>query len=239
VRKLESITDLSIEERDALSRLPLIIKEIRAGEDIVRYGGRPSHCCLLIEGFIYRYKLIGEGRRQIFSFHTPGDIPDLQSLHLKVLDHSLATLTMAKVALIQHDHLRNLNFRFPGIGNALWRDTLIDGSIFREWMAGIGQRSALSRIAHLFCEIYFRLNAVGLADGHSIPFPVTQEQIGDSLGLSTVHVNRSLQKLRSSGLITLRGGTLAIEDWPGLQKVAEFDPIYLHQEVDARPPGLQ
>ncbi|WP_366849543.1 Crp/Fnr family transcriptional regulator [Methylobacterium sp.] len=193
----------------------------------MRDGDRPSQCCLLLSGWACRYKLLSEGRRQILSFHIPGDPPDLQSLHIQTMDHSLATLTEAKVAFISHESLRDLTARFPGIAAILWRDTLVDAAVFREWMVGMGRRSAFERIAHLFCELYLKLQAVGLAENYRCPLPVTQADLGDALGLSNVHVNRVLQEMRGKSLITLRSHTLVIEDWRELLRFAEFDPSYL------------
>ncbi len=168
------------------------------------------------------------GKRQIFSFHIPGDIPDMQSIHLSVMDHTLGTICASKVAFIPHEHVRALNRSCPRIADVFWRDTLIDAAVFREWMAGIGRRSAFARIAHLFCELFLRYKATGLTNGNSFNLPVTQSEIGDALGLSTVHVNRVLQELRGNGLITLRGGFLTVLDWDGLREAGEFDPAYLH-----------
>lgn len=229
IRKLESIVDLSPEERDALSRLPLMVRDLRAGQDFVRDGDRPSQCCTILEGFAFRYKNLEGGRRQIFAFHTPGDTPDLQSIHLSVMDHSLGALTKCKVASIPHDAVRTLIRAHPRIGEVLWRDTLIDAAIFREWMVGIGRRDAYARIAHLFCELFARLQLIGLTEGNSCEMPLTQAEIGDALGLSTVHVNRSLQALRGDGLIRAhQHSTLTILDWEGLKAAGEFDPTYLH-----------
>jgi CRP-like cAMP-binding protein len=234
IRKLESIVELSNEEREAVLGLPMTIRSVGADQDIVRVGDRPSECCLLIEGFACRYKLTAEGKRQIMSFHIPGDIPDLQSLHLDVMDHGLGTLIPSKVGFIQHDDLRGLCRRCPRIGDVFWRDTLIDAAVFREWMVGIGRRSAYTRIAHVLCELLVRFRAVGLANGHDIELSVTQAEIGDALGLSTVHVNRVLQELRADGLITLRGRSLSVQDWPGLKNAGEFDMTYLHLSPKVR-----
>ena len=157
IRKLESIIDVSEEERQAIASLPVTVRELRADQDIVRDQDRPSQCCLVLEGFAFRYKVLEGGKRQIFSFHIPGDLPDLQSLHLRVMDHSLATVTACRLAFIPHESVRDLTERFPDVGAALWRDTLVDAAIFREWMIGIGRKTAFGRIAHLFCEMYLKL----------------------------------------------------------------------------------
>jgi CRP-like cAMP-binding protein len=228
IRKLHSISPLAEEDERRILELPLSVKEVGPDQDIVREGDRPSESCLLIEGFTCRYKLTEEGKRQIFSFHTPGDIPDLQSLHLKVMDHSVKTLTPCRVAFVPHESIMELGRRCPRVADVLWRDTLVDAAIFREWMLGIGRRSAYTRIAHLLCEVFMRLAAVGLTNGTECDFPITQTEIADALGLSTVHVNRSIQELRAAGLIDLRRSALTILDWDGLTKAGEFDPMYLH-----------
>jgi CRP-like cAMP-binding protein len=228
IRKLESLIDLSDDERQALMDLPMTVRAFKADQDIVRDGERPSHCCLMVEGFACRYKLLHDGRRQIFSFHIPGDVPDLQSLHLTVTDHSIGTLVPSMVAFIPHPSLRDFNALHPRIAGAFWRDTLVDAAVFREWMIGIGRRTAYSRIAHVFCELLVRYRAVDMADGNVIRLSATQAELGDALGLSTVHVNRVLQDLRADGLITLRGGSLDVLDWEGLKQAGEFDPAYLH-----------
>ena len=233
IRKLESIATLSDEERQAIQSLPVRTQVLNARQDIVRDGDRTSQCCLIIEGWACRYKLLSQGKRQVLSFHIAGDIPDLLSLHIPSMDHSLATVTKATVAFIPHESLRALVASHPGLAAVLWRDTLIDAAIFREWMTGMGRRSAYERVAHLFCEMYLKLQAVGLADDYRCPMPITQTDLADALGLTSVHINRVLGELRGSALIALRGRMLAIEAWDKLMQVAEFDPKYLHLEKRA------
>jgi CRP-like cAMP-binding protein len=228
IRKLESIAPLAPEEKAALLRLPLRLKTVAADQDIVSEGDTPSEYCLIVEGFACRYNLTDEGKRQIHSFHIAGDLPDLQSLHLSVMDHSLGTLVPSKLAFIQHDDLRALMRSHPRLGDLFWRDTLIDAAVFRQWMVGMGRRSAHTRIAHLLCELLVRLRAVELVEDHAYNLPITQAELGDALGLSTVHVNRVLQDLRGEGLIFLNGGSLKVLDWERLQQRGEFDPTYLH-----------
>jgi len=231
-RKLRSISPLSEDEKHCLLTLPLHVRTIGPDQEIVREGDRPAESCLVVEGFTCRYKFTAEGKRQIFSFHIAGDVPDLQSLHLKVMDHSLMTLTPCKLAFIPHQSLTDLMRRCPRIADVLWRDTLIDAAIFREWMMGIGRRSAETRIAHVLCEVLVKMRAVGLANGHECDLPITQAELGDALGLSTVHVNRSLQELRGAGLIEWRRGALCVLNWEGLKKAGEFDPAYLHLNAE-------
>jgi CRP-like cAMP-binding protein len=230
LRKLESVASLSAEEKAAILNLPVTVRQMRADHDIVRERDRPTQSCLVLDGWLCRYKILESGARQIFSFHIAGDIPDLQSLHLRTMDHNLGTLVQSTVAFIQHESVKNLAKDFPHICNVLWRDTLIDAAIFREWMVGMGRRDAPSRIAHVLCELFVKLQAVGLTKDHSCHFPITQSVIGDALGLSTVHVNRSLMELRGKGLIKLEKQVLTILKWEELREEGGFDPLYLHLE---------
>jgi CRP-like cAMP-binding protein len=157
-------------------------------------------------------------------------MPDLQSLFLKVMDHSIGTLTASKLAFVSHEAMRDLLHRHPRLAEAFWRDTLVDAAIFREWMVGLGRREAFARIAHLICELFIRLRAVGLVNGYAYELPLTQAELGDALGLSTVHVNRVLKELRNQGLVVLKGKHLVIPDWEKLKEAGEFDPTYLHVE---------
>ncbi len=232
IAKLESIFSLSDEERQALAALPMQVQGLRADQDIVRQGDRPSRCCLLLEGFACRYSMTDDGKRQIMSFHIPGEMPDLQSLHLKTMDHSLQTITPCKVGFITHETVRDLCNRYPRIGSALWRETLIDGAIFREWMINIGRREAYARACHLLCEMMTRMRAVGLAEDHTCELPITQGELADALSITVVHANRVLQEIRRDKLISLTKKTLKVLDWEGLTRAGEFDPTYLHLEND-------
>jgi CRP-like cAMP-binding protein len=228
IRKLESIFNLSEEERSAILRLPLHVANLRADQDIVREGDHPSRCCVLLDGFTCNYKVSREGGRQIVAFAIAGDIPDLQSLHLKTLDNSLATATPCKVGFIDHEPLRYLCERYPRIASAFWRETLIDAAVYRERMTSMGRRDAASRIAHLLCEFLVRMRAVGLATDHSCDLPLTQQVLADALGLTDVHVNRTLRELREAGLVALKARMLMVENWQKLKELGEFDPTYLH-----------
>ena len=228
IRKLESIARLAPAEKAALQRLPLRLKTIAADQDIVSEGDTPSECCLIVEGFACRYNVTAQGRRQIQSFHISGDIPDLQSLHLKVMDHSLGTLIPCKLAFIPHDDIRSLMRNHPRLNDLFWRDTLIEAAVFRQWVVNVGRRPARTRMAHLLCELLVRLRAVELVEDHVFDLPVTQGELADALGISNVHVNRVLQELRKQDLISQQGKTLKVLDWEGLKWAGEFDPTYLH-----------
>jgi CRP-like cAMP-binding protein len=229
IRKLESQgLALSEEEVAALLAMPMQVETLRADQDIVREGDRPTRSCLLLDGYAATYKTTPAGKRQIVAFHIAGDIPDLQSAQLDVLDTSLGTLTPAKVAFVRHEAINAVCERHFRIARAFWRQTLIDAAIFREWVVNVGRREALNALAHVMCEFVIRMRAMGFADGAECELPMTQAELGDALGISTVHVNRTLQELRAAGLIRLQGARLTVLDWEGLKEVGEFDPTYLH-----------
>jgi CRP-like cAMP-binding protein len=227
LRRLEAIGAPTQDERDLLANLPGTTKHYAAHQDIVREGDRPSNVCLVLEGMACRYKHSADGKRHILSFHIPGDIPDIQSLFIDVMDHSLGTLTPCTVMAIPHARMCSIIDAHPRIAHVLWRECLIDAALFREWILVRG-RQAHMRIAHLLCEHFARMDAVGLTNGDSCALPITQAQIGDALGLTNVHVNRTLQELRDENLLRLEKGTLTILDQEGLKAAGEFDPQYLH-----------
>ena len=227
-KKLQSIGTVSHDDEEALRSLSGSNRELASGEAVVREGDNPTNVTLLQSGLLCRHKHVAEGKRQILSFHIPGDIPDLQSLFIDVMDHTLAAVVRSNIVLIRHEAVRNLLKRRVELAALLWRDTLIDASIFREWMTGIGRRDAKARIAHLFCEMVTRMNAVGLSDTHLCDLPITQLDVADALGLTDVHVNRVLKELREHGIVEFRHGLITVLDWEALQDAGEFDPAYLH-----------
>ena len=234
IRRLESIASLSDEARGAIKSLPVTVRELRPHQGIVHDGDIASQCCVILKGWACRYKIISGGKRQIFSFHIAGDIPDQQGLYIPLIDHSLATMTAATVGFTPHEHMRDLTFHYPGIAAVLSRDTFVEAAIFREWMIGMGRRTAFGQMAHLFCELYIRQEAVGLAGNQRCPLPITQVDLADATGLSNLHVNRVLQEMRGKGMITLRSSTLMIHAWDELVQAAEFDGTYPHLERHSR-----
>jgi|SRR5579883_88202 CRP-like cAMP-binding protein len=212
----------------AVRKLTPRTRSVAAGEDIVRQGDRPNVAVILLSGMLARYHTLETGARQYLSFHIAGDMPDIQSLFLSVMDHSVCAMNDAKIGALPHDQLASLIRTRPAIGLALWRLTFVDASVFRQAITNNGARSLLARLAHLFCEQYERARQAGLIDGRYCDFPIRQAQLGQALGLAPVSVNRALQKLRRDRLAELRSGKLEILDWPGLIKVAGFDPAYLH-----------
>jgi CRP-like cAMP-binding protein len=234
IRKLEERDVLSAEEKEVLASALSRPRSVKADEDMVREGDRPSESILIVEGFASRYKVLQSGRRQITAIHVPGDFVDLHGFLLKKMDHAVGTLTPCTIATIPHDKLRDITERYPHLTRLLWLSTLVDSSIHREWLVAMGRRSAREHMAHIVCELFVRLELVGLTQGDTFQMPVTQAELGDTLGISTVHVNRVLQELRGEGLITWRGEKLTIHDFERLKEVAEFDPTYLSLSHEPR-----
>lgn len=224
---------LTDEDRRAVAALPATVRRFPTGEDVVVEGDAPSQCRVLLSGQAFRHRTLPDGRRQIMSFHIPGDVCDVEGLLLG-MDHSITALMPSEVAFVPHAAVETLLETRPRVLRALWRTTLVDGAVFREWMVGIGRRTAKARIAHLFCEVFVRMRAVGLVEKNRCRFPVTQSHLSDALGLSVVHTNRVLQELRGERLIAFRSGELTVLNWAGLQAAGEFEPGYLH--LDARRP---
>lgn len=228
IRRLETVGEVSATGKELLHDLPLRVVELGKGEDAASDGEVVSQSCLLLKGFMHRYKVLPDGSRQILAFHTPGEIPDLHSLHLTKMDHSLAATERSTIAFIKHTDILELLQRSAEISGLFWRVTLIDAAVFRTWMVEMGQRPAVSHLAHLICEVYLKLLAVGLARDLVFRLPLVQEEIADALGLSSVHTNRTLQELRAREFIHFEAGTVRILSWHGLADLALFDPAYLH-----------
>ncbi|KHJ54104.1 Crp/Fnr family transcriptional regulator [Aureimonas sp. OT7] len=233
-RKLSGIGNLLPEDEAAIASLEMTVMNVGAGHLIAEEGSSPRHCCVIIAGLACRYKILVDGKRQIMSFHTPGDFPDFYSLHVDVMDHSLAAATPCQLGLVPHSIFRQWVRRHPHLANLLWRDTLIDGSMFREWIVNVGRRPGPRRICHLLCELAVRLENVGLAEAGRIPFPLTQSDLSDAVGLSVVHVNRVLQDLKSQNIVLFHNKEAVIADWPKLRAMAQFDGAYLHLKDGGR-----
>jgi CRP-like cAMP-binding protein len=228
--KLRARDLISSEEQAVLRASISEISEYPAGRTIVRTGTTLSASTLLVEGIVCRYKDLADGQRQIMELHVAGDFVDLHGFLLKQLDHNVGTMTPVRVASVPHDAIRGMTETHPHLGRMLWFSTLLDAAIHREKILSIGRRSALARIAHILCELLVRLRLVGLATDYEYSLPLTQADLADVTGLTSVHVNRMLKKLRDEDLLTFRGGTVTIGDWDRLQRIAEFDPTYLHLE---------
>lgn len=228
IDKLQSIGQLKPQHEEAIRRLPVQRKTLERGEDAVMEGLIMQHCCIVLSGMLSRHKTLSDGSRQILSFHPAGDIPDLQSLHLRRVDYTLSATTPTVIGLVQHSAVHALLDDQYDLTGLFWRDTLIDSARFLTWMTMIGQASAEAKMAHLFCEIFVRTRATGGAEQRTFRFPVTQAELADALGISVVHANRTLQQLRSESLLSFSNGIAEILDWDGLSSLAQFDQGYLH-----------
>ena len=230
LRKLETHSTLDPEDREAICSLPFTLKTLEPQSYTVREGDAPTQCGVLVSGFAYRQKLTGDGSRQIVALHIPGEALDFQSLFLDVADHNVQTLTRAEVAFIPRRELQELARSRAAIGHAILVTILVEASIFREWVLNVGRRDSRTRTAHLLCEFAIRLDAQGLAEDYGYHLPMTQEQLADALGLTPVHVNRTLKGLEAEGLISREGRQVSFPDWRRLREAADFNQRYLHLE---------
>ncbi len=218
---------LSAEEQSAILGLRSHASQVSAHRDLVSPGETVHHACLVVDGMMGRFDQMKDGRRQITAFHIPGDMCDLQSVVSPVAGWGLEALTTTTVVHVPHNDLLEVATAYPNIGLAFWRDTSADSSVFAKWVANLGRRDATSRLAHLLCEMGVRMEEAGLGTRTEYGLPVTQTQLADALGLTSVHVNRTLQALRRERIVGTEHRTIRIEDWDRLAELAEFDPEFL------------
>lgn len=233
VHKLEYRGNFSAADRAALLALPHVIKSVENNHYIVRERDQATHSCLMLSGFSVCHKIVAGGFRQIVAIHMKGEMVDLQNSLLGTADHSVQMLTAGKIAIIPREEIVRIAFERPVIGKAMWTDTLVDASIFREWIANVGRRNARTRIAHVLCEFCMRLKHAGLGEETGYALPMTQEQLADTTGLTSVHVNRTIKSLEAEGLISRSSPReITIGDWKTLAEVGDFDSNYLHMKQD-------
>ena len=231
LRNLELRARLSPEDREAVLALPYTLRTLDHSAYTVREGDLPRECAVLVSGFAYRQKITGDGARQIIALHLPGDALDFQNMYLSVSDHSVQMLTRGEVAFVARTEFQDLARARPAIGHAILIKTLVEASIFREWVLNVGRRKARERMAHVLCEIGSRLDAIGFTHEHGYELPMTQEELADTLGLTPVHVNRTLKLLESEGLIVRNRRSISFPDWDRMREVADFNERYLHLEL--------
>jgi CRP-like cAMP-binding protein len=233
LKKLRKRTEISSEEERAIRDSVLETRDVAADEIIVRSGEELSSSLVLLSGWMARSKDLQSGQRQVTELHVAGDFADLHGFTLKRLDHDVLTLSRCTVAVVPHERLKTITEQFPRLARIYWFSTNIDAAIHREWAVSLGQRSALSRMAHLFCELYERLRVVGRVNDDGYEFPLTQRELSECLGLTVVHANRTLQELRRRNLVEFGNRQVTILDRRGLEGVAEFDPSYLYLDRHA------
>ncbi len=235
VRRLSLHVPLSQEDQAAVLALPHMVRNLELGQYVVREGDLPTHCCLVVSGFAIRHKIAGNGGRQIVNIHLSGDMVDLQNSLLATADHNVQALSRMSAAFIPREAIVELAFSRPAVGKALWLETLVEGSISRQWITNIGRRDAQTRVAHLLCEFAYRLDAVGIGPECNYELPMTQEQLADAIGLTPVHVNRTLKALDAAGLTKRSKRSVVIEDLQKLAEFGDFRSTYLHIPQHALP----
>ncbi len=229
VRKFNSRVQLDALDHEAIMALPFVPRTYETPAYILREGEpAKSICSFVTSGLAFRQRITVTGARQIVSIHMAGDFLDLQHLFLKRADHSIQALTRLETAEVERDALQELVLKRPNVGRAMWVDALVDASIFREWIVNVGRRDAKARIAHLFCEFALRMKSAGMAQDDHFELPMTQEQLGDATGLTSVHVNRMLKSLADEGLIQRNNRHITFQDWRKISAVGDFSALYLH-----------
>ena len=229
VRKLSKWAPLDAADAEAILALPHRTRSFERNAYIVRERERTSHSCLLAAGFAIRHKIVAGGSRQIVAIHMEGDLVDLQNSFVEITDHNVQALTGVEIATIPREAIRRLALERPTVGMAMWFDTLVDGSVFREWIANVGRRDAETRIAHLLCEFSLRLEEAGLGKATQYELPMSQEHIADCTGLTSVHVNRMLKRLEDAKLISRSNSrSVTVANWRKLADAGDFDSTYLH-----------
>ncbi|MHB2205553.1 Crp/Fnr family transcriptional regulator [Methylobacterium sp. CM6257] len=234
IAKLQQFTSLSGADCVALHEVTARRWQVGAHEDIVHEGEPHGPLRVILDGWACRYKQFADGSRQITAILLPGDLCDTHVNVLREMDHSIGTFTPVTFAAIPRDRLDILVGYYPHVGQALWWEMLAAASVQREWTVNIARRGAVARLGHLFCELFYRLQAVGLTRNHGFGLPLRQSDLADAMGLTDVHVSRCLKALRARDLIALRSRWLTLLDLPTLQRASQFSPNYLH--LDARNP---
>jgi CRP-like cAMP-binding protein len=231
--KLRARTPLSAEEEAIIRAAVSGVRRLKPDDILVRAFERVDFSSILVSGFAARVRQLADGRRQTSELHTPGDFADAHSFTLKYLDHDIVAMTECEFAIVPHERLLAITEQHPRLTRIYWFGTNLDAAIHRELVVSLGRREASGRMAHLFCELHVRLGLVGLVEGDAFDLPLTQAEMAECLGLSSVHVNRTLMQLRSSGLLEWTGRRASILDLEGLRELADFDPGYLY--LDKRP----
>jgi CRP-like cAMP-binding protein len=226
--KLKRQGQLTDAQANALKALPYRREQVEAPRTLIREGAEVTNCCVLVSGFAGRSKLNRNGDRQFVSFQVPGDILDIQHILLPTADHTLQMVKAGSVAFVAREHLREMMRADEAIADAIWRDCLIEASIFREWVLNVGRRDAVTRIAHMLCEFFTRYQNAGLGDPKGVILPFTQEMMADATGLTTVHINRMIRRLREAGAVSGRARDLRVSNFETMKEIAQFNPAYLH-----------
>lgn len=228
IRKLKEHSRLAAEDLAVINLLSHTVRELANSEDLIRQGDDPAVSAVVMSGLVARYHLLRNGRRQYLSFHMAGDMPDSQALFIDKMDHAVCAIGPVRIAAIPHKELVAAFNRRPSIGFAIWRETLIDAAIFREAITNNSARTMPARMAHLFCELFYRARSSGLTEGTTFAAPISLVQLGETLGMSIATVNRTLQQLRVSQMVDFQRGEIEVKNWKRLTEISQFNPSYLH-----------
>ena len=232
--KLRARDEIDAAEEAAIRSSVREVIAVPARGTVVPAKTKVDICTILLSGIACRQKDLSDGRRQITELHVPGDFTDLHSFTLKYLDHEIVALTACTFAVVPHDNMKTITEQLPHLTRVYWFSTNLDAAIHREWELSLGRRSAMARMAHLFCELYVRMDIVGLARDGGYELPLTQIDLAECLGITSVHANRTLQELRATGAVDFAGGRVTIRDLGSLKQTAEFDPAYLYLDRHRR-----
>ena len=233
IEKLRGFAELSDRDVGALEAATSRPQAYGPRVDLIREGDQPGPVLVVLEGWALRYKVLPNGSRQIMAFLMPGDACDLNIGMLAAMDHSIQTVTAAKVAKIDGQAMAELMTAHPAIARAMYVAQLVDEGTLRAWIVSLGRRSSAERAAHLLLELYVRGVRTGMASRDEIELPLSQVVLADALGITPVHVNRMLQDLRRSGAVELRRGVLRIRNPVALTRASGFDDNYLHRRLGA------
>lgn len=203
------------------------VEEHGDGTCILERGARTERSTILIEGYVFRTIESG-GKRFITGVHLPGDFIDLHGFALKRLDHNVVAAGKVRVGCVSHATLRRVMMDRPGVARAMWFATLLDAAIHRKWIQTLEQLDAPRRIAHLYAELHTRLELIGRVNSRALRTPFTQFDMADMCGVSAIHANRAVGKLKEMDIAEIRRGDLYTDDWNLLKKFARFDPDYLY-----------
>ena len=230
LKRLRQRAPISGAEEKALLKLVAETRRFRPDQTLVRAEQRLDESLLLIDGWLARAKDRKSGHRQITELHVSGDFADLHAFTLKRLDHHIVSLSDGVVVVVPHERLERLTVDHPRLARIYWFLTNVDAAIHRQWACSLGGSSSPQRMAHLFCELFVRLEVVGKTRGDAYDFPLTQEELAMCLGLTPVHVNRTLQELRRKELVELEARIVRIPDFGALARLAQFNPAYLYHD---------
>jgi CRP-like cAMP-binding protein len=231
INKLSRFAILDEADVAELTRATAKARSVGPRQDLIREGDKPGPVFVILDGWAFRYKILPSGTRQVLAFLMPGDSCDLHIGLLEEMDHSIQTVTKVSYVTVERVAMDDMMDRRRSIAKAMYVGQLVDEGIMRAWITSMGRRASAERVAHLMCELYLRARNIGLIEEAQLQVPLSQSLLADSLGMTAVHLNRVLKKLRVEGAMTLKRGSLTITDPSKLAQIAGFDENYLHRRI--------